>query len=676
MARHTITLPIIKSSNDFGYSANTDAYYDPPYGVSLTKTSPQAIGTTLTVCHRYDGAKSRMGLAWDSELIPKGYDILNATLYVYTTKSHSKSIHYKYADFSEGGAIPSHEPSEGNKSGANSGWNTIDLGKPKGNSVILYAELGQKRVYVYNYEGQLIADPYVSEIWRINSHRNSTNKPYVIIEYGDTPPDAPTSLYPSGATLSTRDIIRFAWSHNSPSGTSQKSFDLEYSLNGGSTWIAIAQTTLDQFYDMPVQTLPISGTVRWRVRTTDFNDETSEYSTATFMLGIPPQKAPIPVSPISQYIDEKDKIRFEWIFTGGSASDTQSKADVEYSLNSGTTWTTASLTTANNYYELEALTLPKGNVVWRVKTYNAWNEASPYSEVKSFVIIGSPSTPLITDVSNKARPIIKWQTQEQQIYELEVLKEEKVIYKTGFIPDATVREHSIIDYLDNGEYLVRLRIINEFNLYSPWAERRFTISVIKPDSPNIIIYNGSYKVTIKTNSLLKSYVYRDGLLLGESINGIFEDYTGANHIEYKYFVRNIDTNDSFNDSLIKIGKIRLSSNTIATIDNPKAFVKLEYGLDAIPGKNSNIKTDATLQHYDGREYPVVEYSEFGTEEKVLSFHMETMKEVRDFINLIRQRKSLVYRDIDGDVVIGNVLALSYTKGLLGYSVDFTIARVV
>ena len=360
-------------------------------------------------------------MAWDSSLIPKDKEVLNAKLYFYTTSSHSKPIYYRFADFSEGSTLPSHEPADGSKAGGvSTGWGYIDLGKPKGNSVVLYAELGLKRVWIYNYEGQPYAYVDVSEMWKIYSHRNSTNQPYVVIEYGDTPPDPPASLYPSGIMVSTRDIIKFSWAYK---GTAeQKEFELQYSLNGGSTWVTITRTTNDQFYEMPAQTLPETGTVTWRVRTTDINDETSEYSTASFTLGIPPQKAPIPIAPISQYIDENTSATFEWIFTGGSASDIQKKVDLQYSTDGGSTWNTISQTISNTRLTLPPNTFTKGNIVWRVRTYNNWDEVSPYSEIKSFTVIGSPSIPLITEVSNEARPVVKWQTQEQQLYELEILK--------------------------------------------------------------------------------------------------------------------------------------------------------------------------------------------------------------------------------------------------------------
>lgn len=675
MARHTITLPIVKSSNDFGYSAKTGVYYD-AHGPQPYYTTPQAISTTLTIAFRSKGAKARFGIAWDDSLIPKDKELLKATFYFYTIEGHNRTIYYRYTDFAEGSTIPTHEPADGSVMGGVSyGWGSIDLGKPKGNSVVFSADFILEERPVYDIDGTFLTYDLFAQMWQLYSHRSPIYQPYVVIEYGDKPPEPPTSLYPSGIMMSTREIIRFSWTHKGV--TDQKKFELQYSTNGGNSWTTITQNTPDQFYDLPAQTLPETGTVLWRVRTTDFNDETSEYSTATFTLGIPPQKAPIPVAPISQYIDENSSTTFEWIFTGGSASDVQSKIDLQYSTDGGTTWTTVTETTGETRLTLPSNTFAKGNVVWRVRTYNNWDEVSPYSEIKSFTVIGSPAIPLITEVSNEARPVVKWQTQEQQLYELEILKGEDAIYKTGVIPNATEREKRIPIYLDNGDYIARIRVINEYTLYSQWAEKNFSVSIDKPEQPSISVFNGTFKVTIKTDSGLNCYVYRDGVQIGAMANGIFEDFTGASNVEYKYFVRAIDVNDSFSDSDIKAAKCILTSNTIALYDEPSKFIKLQYGLDGVPQKLSTIEVKGELQYYDGRKYPVVEYSEFEAEEKSLSFLMESKKEVDEFRNLIRQKRKLLYRDIDGDVIIGEIPAsLNIIRELLGYSVNFTIVRTV
>ena len=502
--------------------------------------------------------------------------------------------------------MPSINPADGSLiNGFSSGLNKITLPPDIGNSVVF----GQ----VNSLRG---LDEGGKKWGEFNSHLATSNKPYVIITYDDLPPTAPSSLYPSGITLNPRDIIKFSWLHNSNEGLQQKSFALEYSTDSGSTWTTINQTTPNQYYDMPASTLPTSGTVLWRVSTTDGNDEVSGYTSASFTLGIVPQVAPIPIAPISQYMDQTKVIRFEWSFLGGASGETQSKFDLQYSTNGGTSWTTVTLSTASTYHELLANTLSSGNITWRIRTYNNWDEVSPYSENRTFTVIGSPPIPLLSSIGNSARPIISWQATGQHIYELQILQGEEVLYNTGSIPSTNDRSIKVPIYLKDGNYTTRLRIFNEYNLSSPWAQKNFTISTAKPDTPVMQLTQGKYYIGIVAGGLaVKTLVYRDGEYIGEVKNNYFADYTGENNKEYEYLIRTIDENDNFNDSDIKLARCNFSGNTLALAYDPGDFVRLKYGLDSIPKKTNSISNQGSLIYYDGRRYPITERAQFRSKVK-------------------------------------------------------------
>lgn len=656
MARREITIPVNKSSND------TNRIYDPGGNFN-----PPAISNSLYLSNTvYLGNNyiNSLGVAWDKSLIPTNKILVNTKVYLYSKFSFPRSLVYKKSEFSEGLNIPQIDSSNGTLSGLSAGWNIITYNGDLEGSIIVGIP-----------ESNRPSDP--DTYAELYSHRAANYKPYVVVTYDDIPPDAPSSLYPSGITLNPRDIIRFSWLHNSNEGLQQKSFTLQYSTNSGSTWTTISQTTTNQYYDMPALTLPTSGTVLWRVMTVDGNDEASAYTTDSFTLGVVPQEAPIPIAPISQYIDQTKLLRFEWSFVGGSSGETQSKFDLQYSTDGGSTWTTVTLTTANTYYDLAANTLSSGNITWRVRTYNNWNEVSPYSENRSFTVIGSPAMPLISTVSNTARPVVSWQATGQHIYELQILQGDRAIYDTGSIPSTSDRSFKVPVYLKDGNYKARLRIFNEYNLDSPWAEKSFTISTVKPSKPIIDVFNREYSVTIKTsNTSLRTLVYRDNILIGEVINNSYIDFTGENGKEYKYFVRTINSEDNFNDSDIKVAKCNFNGNTLALVNDPGDFIKLKYGLDSIPKKSNSINNQGSLVYYDGREYPVTEYSEFRSKIKTLSFTLTTKVELDKLIQLIENRETLLYRDVEGENIYGSIFALDYEKTILGYyQVGFTITKI-
>jgi hypothetical protein len=95
----------------------------------------------------------------------------------------------------------------------------------------------------------------------------------------NTAPTSPTNLVPSSETVARGVGQRFSWQHNDPNGTDpQSKFDLEWRIQGNSTWNVVTQTTTNSYYDMVANTLPI-GTIEWRVRTYDQGGLVSPYST-------------------------------------------------------------------------------------------------------------------------------------------------------------------------------------------------------------------------------------------------------------------------------------------------------------------------------------------------------------------------------------------------------------
>lgn len=664
----TIIAPIIKSSNSLPYSNEypINAYF--ASGGLRYVYAPYTTTSNILQCIASAGSQGLVtsGLKWDDSVVPEGKVITNITLHFYTTKGEGKPVFYRYAEFNEGSKIPSYEPSDGSKAGGYStGWGSLDLGTPKGNSIIIGQELGSKRVPIYD-NGVLLDYIQVAECWQFYSHRSPNNKPYVVITYEDIPPEPPKSLYPSNMLLSTRNIIRLAWLHDSKEGLDQSGFTLQYSVNNGGAWSTISKFTTEQFYDMPANTLPEAGTVLWRVKTEDTEGAESAYSTASFTLGIPPQKAPIAVAPISQYIEESKETRFEWVFTGGGPGDIQSKYDLQYSLDSGTNWTTLTEATERNYKVVEGNTFNTGTIMWRVRTYNDWEEISPYSEIKAFTVIGSPSAPLITNISNSAKPIINWQSESQQTYELQIEKENKIIFESGTIPRAD-KSYKIPIFLENGSYIAKLRISNEYNFLSDWAEKNFIINVKKPDKAEIQVFNREFSVLIESDK--PGLVYRDNKLIGEITNA-FEDFTGQNKKEYKYFVRTV-TSDAFNDSLIKIGYCNFKGATLSQKDGD--FVRLLYGLNMSPAENMTFGVTANVMHFDGRKYPSVEYSEFNNRSVNLTYFIRTKKERDKIEEMINNRKTFLLR-LKKENIYGSILGLTSVRHQFGYEISFIIEK--
>jgi hypothetical protein len=105
----------------------------------------------------------------------------------------------------------------------------------------------------------------------------------------NTAPTAPTNLSPSGGVSKDRALVqRLSWQHNDSDGDPQAQFDLQWRLQGATTWNTVSQVTTNQYWDAPGGTFP-RGTIEWQVRTYDQAGLSSPYSAlATFYAGDKP----------------------------------------------------------------------------------------------------------------------------------------------------------------------------------------------------------------------------------------------------------------------------------------------------------------------------------------------------------------------------------------------------
>lgn len=664
MAKRTVNVPITRSSNTGGTFVRSYWWCqdDPPFCEWAHEADQYygAITSYLRIQNVRGFSKKRAGLSWD---IPATIDVnlINKVELVVYASNGGSDVTIMDRDFVEGETIQGGNVLTGYS--LQDGWNYIDLERvPKYDSVTIEAT------------DEIRDGDYINTL-EIHSHRNSSNKPYVRITYSDTPPKPPSSLTPNRETLNPRGEILFAWSHNAVGGAFQKAFELQYQVDNGN-WQTVKQSTPRQTYTMPASTLPAEGDVQWRVRTTDTNDETSEWSYASFSLGILPQQAPIAFAPSGSFIDENEDVKFEWAFLGGSSGEKQKKFTLQYSTDNAKTWTTVNETTSRENYTVKAGTFKQGNVVWRVKTTNNFDEESPYSVIKSFMIIGIPTIPIITNITNQSRPVITWEHINQKVYELIILdNEDNVVYDTGIVPNPLEKEIKVPIYLNDGVYKVKIRIANEFNLFSEFAERIFEISTQKPKTPLIEVFNNEYSITIRTDvkdDLIM--VYRDDIFIGVAKNGVFEDYTCRNRFRHKYIVRRVDKDDNFSDSDYLFGRCSFSGDTISLADSPNDFMKMKVALRTDPRKSETLNIQAESNFYDGRQFPILEYSNFETLDKSYEYQISTKEELDKLKNLIRQKKTLLMRLNDGDIIYGSIQSLSTENNLFGYEVRFSISK--
>lgn len=101
-------------------------------------------------------------------------------------------------------------------------------------------------------------------------------------------PTTPTNLSPSGGQPVNRaNAVRLSWQHNDVNNNDpQSKFNLQWRIQGTTTWNEVTQTTINQYYD--ISNLP-HGIIEWQVRTYDQVGLISPYSQiAVFIAGDKP----------------------------------------------------------------------------------------------------------------------------------------------------------------------------------------------------------------------------------------------------------------------------------------------------------------------------------------------------------------------------------------------------
>lgn len=93
-------------------------------------------------------------------------------------------------------------------------------------------------------------------------------------------PTAPTNLSPVGTVHDRASVVRLSWQHNDANLDPQAQFDLQWRLQGNTTWNTVSQVTINQYYDVPANTFP-KGVIEWQVRTYDQAGLSSPYSAIT-----------------------------------------------------------------------------------------------------------------------------------------------------------------------------------------------------------------------------------------------------------------------------------------------------------------------------------------------------------------------------------------------------------
>jgi hypothetical protein len=391
--------------------------------------------------------------------------------------------------------------------------------------------------------------------------------------------------------------------------------------------------------------------------------------------------APSPLDPVGAFKGNANIIRFSWTYNS-SVGGIQKAFDLMWSTN-GSTWTTVSQTTSNTYYDMPANSLPTGNIFWKVRCYNEYNEVSPESGISAFYATGVPTTPTITSVSTtSARPKVSWSAATQQLYQIQILQGNNIVYDSGSVPSLSLQTHKVTKFLADGTYTAKVRVKNEFDLFSEWASYSFTLYTAKPNKPVLTLSQSKYSVTATSDIAENSYLllYRSEydsnnfVCVGKVTVSEIIDYTVENNKQYQYFVRAVSSTETYSDSDISVvTSPQINQSIISPVSDLGNVFEVKYNLNDRPVKNITANITSSTNYFSGRKYAVTEYDEHFNTVISLTFFIKTDTDMEQIHEIINTKGAILYRD-GRRKLYGNISGINITDHPFGYAVGFVIIQ--
>ena len=386
------------------------------------------------------------------------------------------------------------------------------------------------------------------------------------------------------------------------------------------------------------------------------------YATVTYSMNRLQQ--PVIMDPKSgDVINKADNltVKIEWESAG------QAGFELQYSQDNYT-WNSIKQNSTNKFYNFNLNNIQQGNLYIKLRIKDNDGIYSDFS-TPLFIQIGErPETPIVTvSGASTSTPKVMWDTIEGQYgYEVEIYKNIELIEDSGNV-NGDINNYNVKTRLTNNTiYKVKVKIRNEYGIWSLYGEKDITIIFKMPPKPIVTTYidtiRGSIKLDINNpnpqeneEQAVYNEVYRrekgaaNWLRIATNITNSFVDYTPMHDTFYEYFVRAIGEN-GYKDSDIINSKVKIRNSQIAIVGDYDNWVKLAYN----PERQRTQGYKGILLEFSGRKDPVPEFKQNYSKNIKLSFTIKDEKELNKLQNIIDSMKTLLYRDNKKQCVFGIV----------------------
>lgn len=490
-------------------------------------------------------------------------------------------------------------------------------------------------------QAQYAGSPRYGVIWGFTALKNGSlyvhgydqaNKPFVDLTY-TMAPTAPVLTSPNGGE-SINTLHTITWNPATDQETAQNAlrYHIQLSTDNKQTWSDILALTAPgaTSYEHNFAGAPESSVCFVRIRAYDggaygpWDDSDGAFMIAHNVAPL----APTNLAPAAGAVDRSVTQRLSWVHQ--DAGD-QSKFDLRWSSNGGADWNMVTVATPNQYWDAAPGTLPAGQIVWQVRTYDQENLVGPYSAQASFVAGDTPSMPVISYPEDGgtvpiSRPTVQWSSSGQVGYQvLLTTAGGETVWDSGDVTSEN-KAQTIGTDLDNGTVrIVKVRIRSASGLWSSWDTAEFTVSYTPAAAPVLTAIPLGTQGKIRTAivnpmptppepAAVHNDLYRRQIgtevwvrLAAEMAPGVaFDDYTAASGVAYEYQVRALAENGTAIYSAIINATLALTGLWLHDVLDPGGTI---LHITRNTGRAPFWKADVTMLQLEGRRLPMAVFGE-------------------------------------------------------------------
>ena len=496
-------------------------------------------------------------------------------------------------------------------------------------------------------------------------------RPYLTVEVDDSETVGVTirNCTPASGSISKKQDNRFSWLVLGSSLTYpevvQASAVFRWRAGDSGSIHEISVAGESRSVTVPANTFT-ADEIQWQVAVTANSGivTTSEWMALSTLDVKPEAKA---ISPQNTIVDASADNLFMWEHIISTGTE-QSKAELQKSTD-GETWETlAAVTGAETQWKCPAGTLTSSVKYWRVRTYNADNVASDWSDAAQIVVISAPPTPIIQIQTAGPKPTVSWQTSGQQAAQVKVIG----VYESGTIY-GTTQQWSAPMYLDDGSYTIRVRVQNEYGLWSEWGAAALQV-INTPGAAISLSARTSHVATLEwetTGNYDFYLVYRNWVPVARTVQRAYSDLLSIGPVTYQ--IRGCYTS-SGNYGISNETSVVVEPQTTMVLDmEAKEWLRLPYAATQNRKTTRERTRSVSYLALSGVKYPCAEVSDNYTDAITIECAVVDAEETRKIEALLG--KLVCAKTKMGDMVIGYLDVLQKDHDGIITTFSFTVQQI-